>query len=247
MKRFILFVACDLDLTNHQDEIIEQRSRFAEYGIEYEAWSGAKIRNKLRAHPGIVSTYCKPPEYWVTEICGTISTSALGDLSQNTEVVTIVQSAMLTQVDQLSSRVADDTERRIDQMRAAWREGRVSEVGKELNSLKSDSVRWQILPPHTKAKILRFEASWILENNNDIVQAKHLADEAQTLDPSQNQARLRALITYREQGPEAALMWLDGEQDIDSLNLKAALLVQLGRMQEARAVLQFEGDSNDGN
>lgn len=35
VKRFILFVACDLSSTRQQDMISEQRRRFAGYGIDY--------------------------------------------------------------------------------------------------------------------------------------------------------------------------------------------------------------------
>lgn len=247
VKRFILFVACDLDRRKQQDEIIKQKARFAKHGIRYEAWSGAKIRNKLRPYQSIVATYCKPADYWLQEICGATTTSAPGDIRQDAHATTIVQTALITQVDRLSSRLANDTDRRIEQMRAAWREGREAEVANQLKGLKGDSELWQILPPETKARVLRFEASWVLDRNDDIVQAKQLADEAQSLDPSQNQARLRAIIAYREDGPEAALKLLDGQNDLDSLNLKAALLVQIGRIQEARAVLQFAGDSDGGN
>jgi hypothetical protein len=247
VRRFILFVGCDLDNTKKQNEIISQRNVFATYKIAYEVWSAAKIRNKLRPHQGIVATYFNPPDYWVQVICGTTAASLQIDLGQAQQTVTIVETALVTQVDQLSSRVTVSTERRIDQIRLAWKEGRLGEVDKEIDDLKSDTVLWNILASQTKAKILRLESSWILEKRNDVVRAKTLADEAQLLDPSLNLARLRALIAYRETGPEAGLKWLDGQTDVDSLNLKAGLLLELGRVDDARAVLQFDEDSDGRN
>jgi len=50
VKRFILFVACDLDLTQQQDEVYKQRDDFVKYGIEYEAWSVRTLKLKLAPH-----------------------------------------------------------------------------------------------------------------------------------------------------------------------------------------------------
>src|SRR3712207_3865025 len=44
VKRFVLFVSCDLESRGCADKILEERDRFAQYGVEYEAWSSAKIR-----------------------------------------------------------------------------------------------------------------------------------------------------------------------------------------------------------
>ena len=86
----------------------------------------------------------------------------------------------------------------------------------------------------------------MLDSANDIGRAKELADEAKDLDPRQNQARLRALIAWRESGAESALQYLENETEIESLNLKAALLLQLGRVQDAIAALTPQGASNAG-
>ena len=117
-----------------------------------------------------------------------------------------------------------------------------------LRTIRDDSIRWPVLPARTKAKFLRFEASWVLQQHDDLVQACRLADEAKVLDPSQNEALLRALIAYRKAGAETALTLLDGQKDIDSLNFKAGLLLELGRIPEARAVLlRLQDGSHGGN
>lgn len=70
VKRFILFITCDLSSTDLQNTISDEREKFKHFGIRYEVWGPAKIRNKLRPHPSIVSTYLTNPEYWVKDICG---------------------------------------------------------------------------------------------------------------------------------------------------------------------------------
>ena len=69
---------------------------------------------------------------------------------------------------------------------------------------------------------------------------RQLADQALDLARSENQARLRAHLAWRENGPEAAIQVLEGDDDVDSLNLKAILLLEMGRVEESLAVLNFK-------
>lgn len=235
VRRFVLFVACDLSGRTQQDEIGNQENRFRSFGIAYEAWSAATIRNKLRSHPGIVKTYLANPEYWAQVICGETS-SVLP--SPDVRPSRVVSAVLVDELDQLASTVSIDTERHLELMRKAWREGRRDEVIGGLKELKGDAPRWRVLPPNVKAKILRLEASLELEATGNISRCRQLADEARSLAPSDNDARLRALIAYRADGPQAALSLLAGQQDIDSLNLTAALLLEMGRTEDCRALLE---------
>lgn len=232
VKRFILFVACDLSQRQRQDEILIQKQRFTKHGIVYEAWSGATIRNKLRPHPDIVSTYCVPSDYWIGVICGVVSTVPSSSTRSDTQTSVVVSTAMASMLEKLSVVISSETEQRLEQMRTAWREGRLDEANRWLIDLKGDSDRWRALSAQVKAKVLRFEAGLTLDMTGDIAQATRLADEAKNLSPSDNQARLRALITYKEKGPEAALELLKDQEDIESLNLKAAFLLEMGRVED---------------
>ena len=95
VKRFILFITCDLSSTDLQDTISDEREKFKHFGMRYEVWGPAKIRNKLRPHPSIVSTYLDNPEYWVKAICGVTTQPATlsTDLPQ-AQVASVVDSAL---------------------------------------------------------------------------------------------------------------------------------------------------------
>lgn len=248
VKRFVLFVASDLDTRQRQDEILKQRSRFADFGITYEAWSAAKIRNKLRPHLDIVSTYCQPADHWTRVICGVASPVSLPTREQAAQTRVNVQTALLSQLDQLAARMSSEIEQRLKSMRTAYREGRGDEAIMWLKDLKSDATVWPFLAPEVKAELLGFEAGLELDMTGNFSRAKQLADEAQTLVPSDSQTRLRALIAYWETGPEAAIELLEGHQDIDSLNLKAAFLLEMGRVDESLGILNLEesGPEADG-
>ena len=230
VKRFILFVASDLNTTQRQNEILSQRKRFTKYSITYEVWGASKIRNKLRAHPGIVSNYLKPEDFWVKEICGQVLASYPLVSNVYTGFPNLVDTAiqLQSQFEGLVSQLSKETTENLERMRDAWREGEKSRVIKWINILKGDATRWEVLTPEIKAKVLRFEAGLKLEMAENIEAAKKLADEAYVFDPStQNEARIRALLARFEFGPKNALGFLDGLNDLDSLNLLAGLYLEL--------------------
>jgi hypothetical protein len=240
VKRFILFVACDLNRTQQQDEIIKQKKYFVDYGIEYEAWSAAKIRNKLRPYPSIVETYCDPADYWVQAICGAARPVSPSTGTREAQTLISVDTALINQLGQLATWVSSEIKQRLDAIRAGYREGRRDEATIWLKELKDDVAVWSVLSPEVKAKLLCFEAGLELDLRDDLNRAKQLVDEAQALLPADNQARLRALMAYKESGPEAALELLEGQEDVDSLNLKASLLLEMGRVEESLVILNFE-------
>lgn len=149
----------------------------------------------------------------------------------------LVNRALANQIDRLASLITIETEGRLEEYRFAWREGRKAQVFKWLNDLKADTDRWDALSKSIKAKILRFEASLELDRTRDIAKAKQLADQAHELSPEDDDSRIRALIAYRETGPDAAIELLEGKYDIDSLNLKSAFLLEMGNPKECQLIL----------
>lgn len=247
VRRFILFVACDLSLRQQQDEITVQMKRFSAVGVAYEVWSGAKIRNKLRPHRSIVATYCVPPEHWVLVICCPETPLSPVAVGVETQTSIIVSATLTNQIERLAARASNETDQNLARMRTAWREGKTERVITELTALKNDTAVWPVLSPEIKAKVLLFEAGIELEVTGNIVRVRQLADEALGLAPGENQARLRAVIALRELGHEEALALLEGQNDIDSLNLKANILLQMGRIDECQAIVEFDDSEFESN
>ncbi len=238
VKRFILFVAGDVSHRQRQDEISRQRQRFAELGITYEVWSASALRNKLRPHQAIVATYCEPSEYWIQVICGAASPITSSATSAGARITALVSDTLASQLTRLSERVTSDTERTLEAMRSAAREGRAIEAVRWIGELKSDSAVWPVLPAAVKSRVLRFEAGLLLDSQRDVERAKALASEARALASSEPQdTRLRAVIAYVEQGPEEGLKYLVDPLDVDGMNLRAALLLEAGRSEEAEVAL----------
>jgi hypothetical protein len=157
----------------------------------------------------------------------------------------IVLAAFMNQLEQIAAHLSDDAAQQMEQIRTALREGRYNEAQKGITKLKG--AEWSLLNPVVKAQVLRLEAGMVLETTDDTVRTRQLADAALAEYPADNQARLRAWLAYYQRGPEAALNLLIDQNDIDSLNFRAALLLDLGRVEEGMQLLSFANaeDEND--
>jgi len=240
VKRFILFVACELRQRQRQEEISKQKERFADRGIIYEVWSAATIQNKLRTRPSIIYTHLANPEYWGRVICGPDVTAFSGTQYHVPGPSGILNVLLTDELERIGEFLSEDAQQQIESMRTAWREGRKDEAILWVEAIRENRARWLALSPSAKAAILRFAASLELETGGDVDRAQALANEARELMPSANESRLQALIADRRSGPEAAIDLLINQKDVDSINLKAGLLLEMGRVEECLPLLQFE-------
>lgn len=235
VRRFVLFVACSLDNRQQQEKIGEQRKRFAGLGIAYEAWSAETIQNKLRPHRSIVEAYCHPSHIWVREICGQVPGA------DHTPSVSAQDSAVYrlleVQVGELAGRLLKFIADAFETARAAWNEGKRQQAMAWLRDLRSDSIRWAALPQSLRAPIVKFEAIIELETTGELQRVTELLTEAHALDSDVNLAQVEAMVVCRQSGPEPALAHLEGEQDIDGINLRGALQLDMGDVDEALATL----------
>jgi hypothetical protein len=139
---------------------------------------------------------------------------------------------------QLGEMLSGDTEKTIEEMRNLWREGHREKTIAQLKSLKSDQRRWDILNNNVRAKVLRFEAGLVLDQENGLIQAKNLADQAYALDPSdKNQSKIRAIIARHEGHLDKAIEYMAGHSDVDGRNMLAALYLESGDHSSSRDVL----------
>lgn len=237
IKRFILFVASDLQSRQRQDKILEQKKRFGEHKIVYEAWSPATIRNKLRPHQAIVTTYFPNAEYWVRDICGVAPPPVPSADTSGMRPMGVASATDIAQMEQLIVLVSGQTAHRLDDIRTAWLEGRKSEARDGLRHLRDEAALWTALTPDVRARTLRLEASLEMDAGGDIARVRRLADEAQMLAPSDGNLRLHALIAYKEDDLDAALRLLEGKEDADSVNLRCGLLLEAGRIDACRGTL----------
>ena len=239
VRRFVLFVTADISSRQHLAAIDEQRARFQSLGIEYVPWPPDMLQNKLRDHPTIVAAYVDAPEYWVRKICGAIGPNPWPDLLPRAPGIAAGSVAFYReQIEALATRLSSETERQLDEMKSVWREGRKEAVRLWLYQVRSDQIVWERLPPSIRARILRFEARVKLDLTHDTYHATQLADEADRLAPNDPDYITQAFIAFYEHDIERALACIADSDDAKHANLRASFLLELGRIDEARAMLQ---------
>lgn len=238
VRRFILFVACDLSNRQRQEEIETQKQRFAQYNIEYEAWSAAKIQNKLRPNRPIAENYLT--QSWAIEICGQV----VIPFSQVNQDKSIAWQLLDAQIQHQAEIISDDTEKQLADMRDLWRNGDTPRVIEWLSQI-SNQDRFSSLRGETRARIKRFQASVELNINRDLSKAKELLNEAKSLESSESSLGLEALIIYFEYGPEKAVEKLEEFNVPSDRLLKAKFLLELGQIEEAEATYKTIENKDD--
>lgn len=231
VRRFILIVACDLSDKQVQDELIRQGARFKALGVEYAVWSAAKIRNLLRPHRGLVGSYFKPAEVWVREICGP---EAAPEISVTPSRSADIQSAAtMALLEHFAEVLSGNVSQQVEALRDAWREGRAADALAGVLLLKKDKPVWSVLSPEAKARVLRFEASLVLDQPGGLARATELAAEARALAPADDHSRIDAIIVHRTHGAAAALAVLGEPMNADARHLAAVLLLEQSLTAEA--------------
>ncbi|MHB9144781.1 MAG: HTH domain-containing protein [Symbiobacteriia bacterium] len=124
-------------------------------------------------------------------------------------------------------------------MKKAWQEGKRQEVISWLAEIRSDGTVGCILSGELKARLLRLQATIELASHGSVDKAKSLAQKADEFCTGPESHRLKALIVDVEEGPQAALDVLDGLEDLNSFNLRLALLIETGRSNECAQTIAF--------
>ncbi len=234
VQRFILFVACDLDDVQQQEEIHRQLVRFAEHKIRYEAWSAQTLRSKLGPYRDIVARHLKA-EYWIEHICGPAIPPVPDQLSRQPNLP-LTLGFVGARFERLASRLSEDTTKKLEEIREQYREGRKREAFLRLQELPQDQ-EWDVLEKSLRARILRVLGTYALVLDGDANTARALSSKACELDPSGDDTTIRSLLRYRAEGAEAAIQELSLVKDVDVLNLRAAFLLELGRTTDALSLL----------
>lgn len=220
VKKFVVMVACVVKRTECVTEINKQRQKFLKIGIEYEFWDAVKIRDKLRPYPLIVQGHLEDP--WAEDICGS-KRAAIGHDLQGQNPTQILTAELSETVKSLTGEFSEFIEKLIQDIRLAWRRGKVNDAITWIEKTKNDQSTWDTIDSELKARILRIEAGISLDVNNDISRAELLVTEAKSVFPTDNQNIIKAHIAFAKGDTKTALNYLRNSSSEDELNLKAAL------------------------
>jgi hypothetical protein len=235
VKRFILFVACELTKTQHQEEILIQKQRFVEHEIRYEVWTAHTLRQKLSPHPAIAYRYLRSQDL-VEAICGRIQ-SPISPSSDDARAKSIVIDSLIFTIARLSSDLSKAKARQLEKYRERYREGKFQEAFAMLEALRNDE-HWNSFDKALQAQILQSLAGYALGVEQDVEKAKRFADQAQSIEPTSTLTVIQVLIRYHAEGAKAALALIDIPSSLDLYNLKIGLLLELGQVDEVLVELQ---------
>lgn len=144
------------------------------------------------------------------------------------------------EIDSRGQVISELLRQEFNDIREVFREGKRQKAEEWVSTIRIDKQRWDALPDDFQAEIIRFEALMHILELGGIEKAKSLAETAEALSTGPGGIRLRAWIAYRENDIDKACNLLKSKTDTDSINLRAALLLEAGKVTESIDVLNFE-------
>lgn len=244
VKFFYLIVACDLTDTEQQKEVARQKDRFAKYGITYVCWSASTLVTQLKPHEEIVLRYCGPhATSWAEYICGKRVSQKFATPSDTTTTA-LVDAAVVDQLRRLVETIAGDAKKLLDVAINQWKEGDTDGADKSVAALEGDSSRWSALDAETKAQLLCFRGKLALELA-DHIEAETYAQRASGLGVFPCTSNLKSLIALAKKDIASVENELGNCLPEDAVRVRASMLLQLGRAEDAVKCLQDFESSDD--
>ncbi len=132
----------------------------------------------------------------------------------------------------LSDELAAERNQRLDEIQDLLRRGRSGGAEARLRELRN-TRSWEHLPTKVKVRALRMHAGLALSARDDAVLAEELLDEANKLDPGAPSPFHQALLLLHKGKLDEALREVSSPSKLDEWHLKTAILINLGKPQEA--------------
>jgi tetratricopeptide (TPR) repeat protein len=237
VQKFSLLVGCDLTGADQQSEILAQKKVLKEYDVLYSCLSAYNIRNLLSPYPDLVMRYFGThAASWASDICPAVR-------SYQRDEHAIVNTALVTQIAQLSPIIDGDTKAIIELAIRRWKEGNSNLAITDLRSLESNSQRWLHLESETQAQILCLQGEIELERQQ-IENAKSLEQRASNLGAFESIVCLRALIALFEGKKDEAQVHLENALGLKATQIKSSLLLNEGNVNEALALIDSSDDAD---
>jgi nucleoside phosphorylase/Flp pilus assembly protein TadD len=193
-------------------------------GLDLEIFGGAVQRTK-------------PIQTPVVDTIQTVQVSQPTDGSAETRFSALTANIINQQLEKLSESLSDAALKRIESIRELWRTGDAQEAFRQLLEMKQDAG-WKILKPEARFRILRLEASFQLSVEGNPEQSKVVLQEVSKEGNPQQLKGLEALIAFHEGAHEKALEMLKDPQNLETWNLRLAILREIGRW--ATAIKEYE-------
>lgn len=242
---FILAVTHETNDDGMNEAARDLSRQLAARGIKFRLWNTHEISQILRRQVHLVDRYFN--RYWVDAVSAmagtstpTAAPSTLG--TSPGDSAGLPQQALAQATSLLSRRIGTVLSASLDAALAAARSGRPSELRDWLDGTRASPDAWEALEPAARARALGAVAMLHLRDG-DTATAESLLDEADRIS-APTDASPRALLLRATSGTDAALGVLVAPATAHERETKAAILVEVGRIEDAGSILaEAAGDT----
>ncbi len=222
VTKLIILLGCGLDDRHAIDDKLRYERELLDKGIELEVWDSCRIERELGLMRSVVQRYF-PTQTVEERICGPIPrTTSPGEAMIPSELLSFLW---------------DSKNAEIEQIRVLIQEGKETEAESKLLAMRTSSG-WGYLPPDIRARVLRVLAGLELNRRGNITKAQNLVAEAKREHPNGQFAVIEASIRLHAEDAHAALQSMPESANIDEWNMRAALLLNAGKSDEALRELE---------
>lgn len=239
VQRFVIAATVEFNDDDLNEAIREEKKRFSGFGIAYEAWGLRQLTNKLRNLPRVVATYMHPG--WVPIICDPAVLSETAILSRDDRVIANVVTRhagaeISGAVGAIKERYGREIGLQLEAALSNLSQGRTKPLEALVARVRDDLVTWDSLDGKTKGKILRSASTLALRDQN-VTLAKTLQTEAAIYHSAPDRSSA-ALLMVSQGNAEGAIKFLASPKTPEEVSIYAGVLIEEGRLQEARQVLK---------
>lgn len=226
IRKFILTVAGDLKSHERYQEIEAEGARLAALGVTFEVWAQRQLSVRLHNNPNVRAVYFGRAASALAEPQLAAGHAGVG--------VALPNAAAVTQLGALQSALQTQISRQLDACQVELNNGHAALVGPQLSAIRADAAQWGSLTTVLQSRVVRMQA--LIAFDDDPQRALQLLDEADGI-AVESEGRVRAFFEFRGSGPEPALAILKAPTSKEGALLRAGLLLEAGRPEEAAVVL----------
>lgn len=147
-------------------------------------------------------------------------------------------------IDSLRGAITRQAAERLNAARAVFREGRPNDAIAMLDELRRDAA-WNQIDRDVRARALSTLASFRRATGSTADDVEPLLQDAKKIDPDADHSYFDALQNFEANGPGNTLELLSAVHNTRTLNLKVALLLEVGQIDEAANLIEHPPEGVD--
>ncbi len=228
-RRFILIVACDVADMRVQLAIRDAKQLLSKIGMRLHVWGGRQLEDKLRLHRDLTERYCG--EVWADHICGKPAVAPIP------ASIVLGMTTMSAQLGDLSNELSATRTKELDRLTALSKQHRFQDAFDGIREIRN-SRSWSALEASLQARILRFEATTVVNLKGDLKAAQELIDAAVKTYSATDVQVVTAYVIYRSGKRDDALRILTEPKSINAFNLRLGLTLETGNAEAVIAATE---------